>query len=246
MQDFERYQSFARTAFGFEFNDPQLLVTAFTHRSYVNEHRSTTKEHNERLEFLGDAVLELIVTEFLFAKYKDPEGVLTSWRSALVRTESIGQAAERLGFSEVLRMSKGERRAGSERAREQMLANSFEAVVGAIYLDQGYEVTKKFIEDNIIITFDEILRTGSWRDSKSLLQEIAQSTEGVTPSYRLLSEDGPDHDKIFTIGAFVGKNLRGKGSGSSKQAAQQQAAENALHFYAHSRESHQHDGDSKK
>jgi len=246
MQDFERYQAFALSTFGFKFNDPQLLLTAFTHRSYVNEHRSTTREHNERMEFLGDAVLELVVTEFLYKNHKDPEGVLTSWRSALVRTESIGQAAEKLGFEEMLRMSKGEKRAGSERAREQMMANSFEAVVGAIYLDQGYEVAARFIADNIISTFDEILRTGSWRDSKSLLQEIAQSTEGVTPSYRLLSEDGPDHDKIFTIGAFVGRNLRGKGSGSSKQAAQQQAAENALQYYAHARKGRQTADDSKK
>lgn len=226
----ERYQQFAEKTFGFRFTDVNLLLTAFTHRSYVNEHRSTAKTHNERLEFLGDAVLELAVTEFLYANYADPEGVLTSWRAALVRTESISAAASKMGFEDMMRLSRGERR-GSDRAKHQILANSFEAVTGAIYLDQGYEVAEKFITDHIMATFDEILRTGSWRDPKSHLQEVAQNVEGVTPSYKVLEEVGPDHDKMFTLGVYVAGKLKGKGSGPSKQAAQQKAAESALKKY---------------
>lgn len=226
----ERYQIFAYKSFGFKFTDPEILLTAFTHRSYVNEHRSTAKVHNERLEFLGDAVLELTVTEFLYRSYSDPEGVLTSWRAALVRTESISAASTKLGFEDMLRLSRGERR-GSERARHQILANTFEAVIGAIYLDQGYQAAEKFITDTILATFDEILRTGSWRDPKSHLQEVVQNVEGVTPVYKVLAEEGPDHDKIFTLGVFVRRVQKGKGTGPSKQAAQQKAAEDALGKY---------------
>jgi len=226
----ERYQAFAEKTFGFRFKNVELLLMAFTHRSYVNEHRSTAKAHNERLEFLGDAVLELAVTEYLYVKYTDPEGVLTSWRAALVRTESISAAASKMGFEDMLRLSRGEKR-GSDRAKHQILANSFEAVTGAIYLDQGYKVAEKFITDHILATFDEILRTGSWRDPKSHLQEVAQNVEGVTPSYRVLEEVGPDHDKIFTLGVYVAGKLKGKGIGPSKQAAQQKAAEDALTQY---------------
>lgn len=228
--DFNPYQTFAKTTFGFAFNDPMLLVTAFTHRSYINEHKKSAESHNERLEFLGDAVLELVVTEFLYNKYGEPEGILTNWRSALVRTESIGAAATKLQFESMLRLSRGEKR-GSDRARQQILANSFEAVTGAIYLDQGYEVAKEFISDHIISTLPQILETGSWRDPKSYLQEVAQEKENHTPVYKVLSEDGPDHDKIFTLGVFIGSQLRGSGSGSSKQAAQQKAAEEALKYY---------------
>lgn len=228
--DFTPYQTFAKATFGFTFNDPMILVTAFTHRSYINEHKKSAESHNERLEFLGDAVLELVVTEFLYKKYGEPEGILTNWRSALVRTESIGAAATKLKFESMLRLSKGEKR-GSDRARQQILANSFEAVTGAIYLDQGYEVAEKFISDHIIATLPQILETGSWRDPKSYLQEVAQEKEGHTPAYKVLSEDGPDHDKIFTLGVFIGSQLRGSGTGSSKQAAQQKAAEEALKYY---------------
>ena len=224
------YQTFASATLGFTFNDPLLLVMAFTHRSYINEHKKSAESHNERLEFLGDAVLELVVTEFLYSNYAEPEGVLTNWRSALVRTESIGAAAGRLDFESMLRLSRGEKR-GSDRARQQILANSFEAVTGAIYLDQGYEVAKKFITDNIISTLPEILETGSWRDPKSYLQEVAQEKDGHTPVYKVLSEDGPDHDKVFTLGVFIGSQLRGSGSGTSKQSAQQKAAEEALKYY---------------
>jgi ribonuclease-3 len=221
---------FAKNKLKIKFNDIDLLITAFTHRSYVNEHRKTVKIHNERLEFLGDAVLELVVTEFLYLNHNDPEGILTNWRSALVRTESISAAAAANDFEPLLRLSRGEKR-GTERARAQILANCYEAVIGAIYLDQGYETAKEFIDTTLIITFDNILKTGSWMDPKSHLQEMAQSKEGFTPVYKVIEEDGPDHDKIFVVGVFVGENLRGKGTGPSKQAAQQQAAQDALKNY---------------
>ena len=224
------YIGFSASILGIKFNDIELLITAFTHRSYLNEHPDFPLAHNERLEFLGDAVLELVVTEFLYAKYDEPEGILTNWRSALVRTESIGAAAHKLGFEEFLRLSRGEKR-GSQRAREQILANSFEAVTGAIYLDQGYDVAKTFITDNILSTLDGILDQGSWMDAKSKLQEVAQSVDGITPNYRVIEEDGPDHEKQFKIGVYVGEELKGEGSGPSKQMAQQKAAEAALKTY---------------
>jgi ribonuclease III len=228
--DTTAYQQLAKDKLGGEFAQLDLLITALTHRSYLNEHRSTVKEHNERLEFLGDAVLELVVTEFLYGNYSEPEGILTNWRSSLVRTESIGAAAERLGFESLLRLSRGEKR-GTERARAQILANSFEAVTGAIYLDKGYEAAKKFITDNILSTFDEILQSGSWMDPKSHLQEVVQSQGGSTPQYKVLSEEGPDHDKIFTVGVYVDDQLKGEGTGPSKQAAQVAAATTALTNY---------------
>lgn len=224
------YIEFAKNKLGIEFKDIDLLITAFTHRSYVNEHKKTVSVHNERLEFLGDAVLELVVTEYLYANFQDPEGVLTNWRSALVRTESISAAASRYGFEPMLRLSRGEKR-GSDRAREQILANSFEAVVGAMYLDHGYEDAKRFITEAVLATFDEILKTGSWMDPKSHLQEVVQSREGYTPAYKVLEEVGPDHDKLFTVGVFVNGELRGQGNGPSKQAGQQRAAEAALAYY---------------
>lgn len=229
--DFAKYQELAVTIIGQEFTDLELLVTAFTHRSYLNEHKKTVKAHNERLEFLGDAVLELVVTEYLYSNFSEPEGILTNWRSSLVRTESISAAGEKLGFNEYLRLSRGEKR-GSERAREQILANCFESVIGAIYIDKGYDVAKDFITKNLIVTFQEILDTGSWLDAKSRLQELAQSTDGVTPQYKVLSEEGPDHEKIFTVGVFVEATLKGSGKGPSKQIAQQKAAEAALALYA--------------
>ncbi len=230
MQNIGVYQDFAKKTLGSTFNDTELLLTAFTHRSYVNEHKKTVHEHNERLEFLGDAVLELVVTEYLYANFKDAEGVLTNWRSALVRTESISAAAKRAEFEPLLRLSRGEKR-GTERARAQILANCYEAVVGALYLDQGYEATKRFIHDSLLVTLDEILQTGSWMDPKSHLQELAQSHENHTPVYKVVSEEGPDHDKVFTVGVFVGGELRGTGIGSSKQMGQQSAAQEALKHY---------------
>ena len=224
----DKYQQFARDVMGVKFADISLLITAFTHRSYVNEHRKSASGHNERLEFLGDAVLELAVTEYLYKNYKEPEGILTNWRSALVRTESISAAATRHDFEKLLRLSRGERRASSSRAREQILANCYEAVIGALYIDQGYEPARKFIEHTLMVTLDDILRSGSWMDPKSRLQEMVQSKEGLTPAYKVISEEGPDHDKIFVVGVFVGGELRGQGSGPSKQAAQVAAASAAL------------------
>lgn len=229
--DTSLYQTFATKHLGGPFNDTDLLVTAFTHRSYVNEHRKSVKEHNERLEFLGDAVLELVVTEYLYANYSDPEGVLTNWRSSLVRTESIGAAAVRHDMEPLLRLSRGEKR-GTDRARAQILANCYEAVIGALYLDKGYDAAKKFITESLLVTFDEILKTGSWMDPKSNLQELVQSKEGFTPQYKVLSEEGPDHDKVFSVGVYVDGALKGQGEGPSKQAAQVAAAEAALKTYA--------------
>ncbi len=230
MQDVSSYQTLAKNKLGGQFTDIDLLITAFTHRSYVNEHRKTVKQHNERLEFLGDAVLELVVTEFLYTNHDDPEGVLTNWRSALVRTESISAAASKLELEPLLRLSRGEKR-GSERARAQILANCYEAVIGALYIDKGYEAAKSFIEKSLLTTFDAILKNGSWMDPKSHLQEMVQSKEGYTPVYKVLSESGPDHDKNFSVGVFVDGKLLGEGTGPSKQAGQVAAAGEALKIY---------------
>lgn len=227
MQDISRYQDFATTVLGLTFDDPHLLITALTHRSYMNEHKKSATEHNERLEFLGDAVLELAVTEFLYANYAEPEGILTNWRAALVRTESISLAGNRLGLYDMMRLSRGEKR-GSDRAKQQIMANAFEAVIGAIYLDKGYKAAEEFIHKHILSTLGDILAKGTWRDAKSRLQEVAQSSQGHTPVYKVLEETGPDHDKMFTLGVYVGGKLMGQGSGPSKQIAQQQAAQNAL------------------
>lgn len=224
------YVQFAKDKLGFEYNDIQLLITALTHRSYVNEHRKSVSEHNERLEFLGDAVLELVVTDYLYHTYDEPEGILTSWRAALVRTESIGEAGIGLGYEPLVRMSKGERQ-GSERARLQILANAFEATIGSIYLDQGYDEASKFIHTHILSKLESILHEGTWRDPKSHLQEVSQRIDGATPVYKVIEEVGPDHDKVFTLGAYVNSKLMGRGTGPSKQSAQQEAARAALKAY---------------
>lgn len=230
MFDTAVYTTFAQDKLGVTFHDINLLVTAFTHRSYLNEHKKSVSEHNERLEFLGDAVLELAVTEYLYAHYSEPEGVLTSWRSSLVRTESIGAAAAKYDYEPLLRLSRGEKR-GSERARLQILANAYEAVLGALYLDQGYEAAKKFVSESLLSTLDEILKSGSWMDPKSHLQELAQSVDNATPIYKVLAETGPDHEKTFTVGVFIAGKLKGQGEGPSKQIGQQKAAEAALAQY---------------
>jgi ribonuclease-3 len=224
------YQDFARETLGFEYSNIDYLITALTHRSYVNEHKKSVSEHNERLEFLGDAVLELVVTDYLFKNHNEPEGVLTSWRAALVCTESIGAAGEALGYESLIRMSRGEKK-GSARARQQILANAFEALIGSIYLERGYDGAAVFIDKHILSKLDGILNSGSWRDPKSHLQEVSQRIDNETPSYRVLEETGPDHDKIFTLGVFVGNKLMGEGTGPSKQVAQQQAARAALVTY---------------
>ena len=228
--DFAPYQDFAKKQLGFEFKNPSLIVTAFTHRSYVNEHKKTAKAHNERLEFLGDAVLELVSTEYLFRHFAMPEGILTSWRAALVRTESIRDAGDHLGYQPLVRMSRGERQA-SEQSKLHIVANCFEALTGAIYLDQGYEAAREFIAKNILVNLEDILEEGSWRDPKSHLQEVSQREDGEIPDYRVISEQGPDHEKTFTIGAFVLGNEVGRGEGTSKQLAQQNAAKEGLKTY---------------
>lgn len=213
---------------GVEFDDINLLRSAITHRSYLNEHREATWDHNERLEFLGDAVLELVVTDFLFAKYPEkPEGELTAVRAALVNTVSLSAASEKLGVNEYLLMSKGEAK-DVGRARQYILANVFEACIGAIYLDQGYEAAKEFVALRLFPKTEEIVRKRLWQDAKSRFQELAQEHASVTPSYEMLSQEGPDHDRVFTVGVFLRKELVAEGSGCSKQEAEQQAAEKAV------------------
>ncbi|MEX0748754.1 MAG: ribonuclease III [Candidatus Saccharimonadales bacterium] len=212
---------------GVTFTQVDLYETALTHRSYLNEKGRSQVEHNERMEFLGDAVLELVVTEYLYRNYQEPEGILTNWRSALVKTESLSSVAETLEIEQWLRLSRGERK-GSRRARRQILANTIEAIIGAIYLDQGYGPAQLFITNNIISTLPKILAEGSWQDSKTKYQELVQEREGHTPEYEVISETGPDHDKRFTVGVYVDGQLRGQGDGTSKQIAQQEAATAAL------------------
>lgn len=213
---------------GVTFTDPKLLHTAFTHRSYVNEHRGDYIEHNERLEFLGDAVLELVVTRFLFEKYPHKtEGDLTAYRAALVNTNTIGDAATRLQMNDCLFLSRGESK-DTGRARLYILADTFEAVIGAIYLDQGYEKAEEFIATNILHLVEEVVSKRLWQDSKSLFQEKAQEHVSITPNYSIVTESGPDHDKQFTVGAFLGKDEVAQGKGRSKQEAEQEAAAAAL------------------
>ena len=228
--DYTPYKEFAKEKLGFEFNDIDLLVTALTHRSYVNEHKKTVHDHNERLEFLGDAVLELVTSDYLYRNYNKPEGVMTALRAALVRTESIGDAGKELGYAPLVRLSKGERQ-GSERAHDVILADCFEAVIGAIYLDQGYDTAKDFIYKHIIVKIDMVIDEGLWRDPKSYVQELAQKIDGTTPVYHTLKEDGPDHDKTFTVGIYVGESLKGTGAGHSKQEAQTEAAREGIRWY---------------
>lgn len=224
------YQAWAQEKLGFEYENVDLLITALTHRSYVNEHKKSVHEHNERLEFLGDAVLELVVTDYLFRHYTEPEGILTSWRAALVNTESNADSGEELEYGSLIRMSRGEKH-GSQRAHRQILANAYEAVIGSIYLERGYDDAADFIAKHTIAKLDAILEDGSWRDPKSHLQEVSQRIDNATPVYRVIDEEGPDHDKIFTLGVYVGEKLMGKGIGPSKQVAQQHAARAALTAY---------------
>jgi len=212
---------------GLTFNDVGLLERAFIHRSYLNEHPNLGLEHNERLEFLGDAVLELVVTDFLYRTYPNPEGDLTNWRSALVKTESLASVASRLEIAPYFKLSRGEAK-GNARSHALISANAVEAIIGAVYLDQGYEAASKFITENVVSQLPEILASGSWLDPKSKFQEVSQERFGLTPGYKVMDESGPDHDKTFTIGVYVGDKLFGKGSGSSKQAGQQEAAQAAL------------------
>ena len=211
------------------FKERRLLETAFTHRSYLNENRSVSREHNERLEFLGDAVLELVITEFLFEKYPDrPEGELTAFRAALVNTQSISEAAQKLDMNEFMLLSRGESK-DTGRARQIILANAFEALIGAIYLDAGYFAARDFIGKQLFHKTDNVVERRLWQDAKSRFQEMAQEKHGITPSYQLVDQSGPDHDKRFVIGAYLGAERVAIGEGRSKQEAEQAAAEKALH-----------------
>ena len=221
------YQKFA-AHIGVTFTDIELLREAFTHRSYLNEHRGTNLKHNERLEFLGDAVLELVITEYLFQKYPDePEGMLTAYRSALVNTNSISDAAVVWNMNEYLLLSRGEAK-DTGRARQYILANTFEAVIGAIFLDQGYDAAREFIAKSLFDHLDEIVGKRLWQDAKSRFQEEAQERTGVTPNYVVQKEIGPDHDKRFAVGVYIGSDLIATGEGRSKQDAEQAAAQSGL------------------
>lgn len=222
--DFSKFENMI----GITFKDKDLLKQAFTHRSYLNEHRDKELVHNERLEFLGDAVLELIVTEYLYNKYPDStEGDLTSYRSALVNAVTLSDAAAKLGMNDYLLLSKGELK-DVGKARQIILANTIEALIGAIFLDQGYDTAKYFISNNIFMLVEKIVEDKTWLDAKSEFQEKAQDNEEITPSYKTLKEEGPDHDKKFTVGVYLEKKKIAEGEGKSKQEAEQAAAHNAL------------------
>ena len=211
-----------------KFKDENLLKQAFTHRSYLNENPAFGLGNNERLEFLGDAVLELVVTEYLFKNYPDlAEGEMTNLRAALVNTQMLSKISERIGFNDYLYLSKGETKEVG-RGRQYILANTFEAFIGAFYLDQSYKPSKDFILRVLVIELDGIIKNKLWRDSKSLFQESSQERAGITPTYKVLSEVGPDHNKTFKVGVYLGKNLVASGEGSSKNEAEQKAAEAAL------------------
>ena len=213
---------------GFTFTDKDHLLSAITHRSYLNENRDAVHAHNERLEFLGDAVLELVITDFLYHKYPDkPEGELTAVRAALVNTISLAEASTKLGINDYLLMSKGEAK-DTGRARQYILANVFEALIGALYVDQGYDVAKQFIATHLFSKTEEIVDKRLWQDAKSRFQELAQEHANTTPTYKTLGQEGPDHDRVFTVGVYVGADMVAKGNGRSKQEAEQAAAENAI------------------
>lgn len=213
---------------GIKFENRELLTQAFVHRSYLNEHPSFPLGHNERLEFLGDAVLELAVTEHLYNNYPNPEGELTNWRASLVNAKSLAKVGAEIGLEEFLYLSHGESRDSDSKARSYILANAMEAFIGAIYLDQGLKVSCEFIDKYIISMLPNILKNKLYIDPKSRFQEGAQELVGTTPSYRVLEEIGPDHSKEFTVGVYLSDELIAKGVGTSKQEAQIAAAENAL------------------
>lgn len=224
MKDFAKLEKKLK----YKFENKDLLKQAVVHRSYLNEHPEFELPHNERLEFLGDAVLELVVTEYLYKNYPNPEGELTNWRAALVNAKMLSEIAKDLGIESYLYLSKGEAKDVNSKARQIILANAMEAVIGAVYLDKDYVAAKKLIEKEIIVKLPDILKTKAYQDPKSRFQEIAQERVGITPSYKVLEESGPDHAKQFVIGVFLKKELVGKGEGSSKQEAQVHAAEEGL------------------
>lgn len=223
MKDF----SILEKKLNFKFKNKDLLTEAFIHRSYLNENPKINLFHNERLEFLGDAVLELVVTEYLYRKYENPEGELTSWRAALVNAQSLSQLAKDLGFNDYLLLSQGEAK-DTGKARQYILANAFEAFIGAVYLDLGYEKAYDFINTHLLKKLPEIIEKKLYHDPKSRFQEEAQERARITPSYKVLKEWGPDHARHFIIGVFLGEDLVAEGEGSSKQIAEQDAAAKAL------------------
>lgn len=212
---------------GLHFKDKKLLEMVFTHRSYLNEAGATDLEHNERLEFLGDAVLELVVTDYLYKNFTNPEGELTNWRSSIVRGEILARVAGELELGEFLFLSRGEDKSGG-RTRTLILANTFEALIGAIYLDAGYKDAEKFISHHLIALLPEIIEKKLYIDPKSRLQELSQEKMGSTPEYRVIGEEGPDHTKVFTVGVYVSRKLLAQGTGSSKQKAETAAASEAI------------------
>ena len=223
MCDLEKFEKKIKV----KFKNKDLLRQSLVHRSYLNEHKDFELDHNERLEFLGDAVLELVTTEFLYNKFSNPEGELTNFRAALVNRKMLARISEELGLEEYLLMSKGESK-DTGRARQYIIANALEAVIGAIYLDQGYKKSAKFISENFLVKMDNVLSDKLYQDPKSKFQEVAQEVVSVTPVYKVIKEWGPDHDKHFLIGVFLGEEKIAEGKGISKQAAQRNAAENGL------------------
>ncbi len=221
------FQLFAKKI-EYSFNRPNLLVEALTHRSYLNEHREYSGSHNERLEFLGDAVLELAVTDFLYKKFPaKPEGELTSYRAALVNTVSLAESAQTLSVNDYLLLSKGESK-DTGRARDVILADAFEAIIGAIYLDSGFTSAETFIAKSLYHKIDDVITQRSYQDAKSRFQEVAQEKRNTTPLYETLSEIGPDHNKRFIVGVFIGREEIARGEGQSKQEAEQSAAQAGL------------------
>lgn len=224
MPDFQTFS----TQLGVSFKNLNFLIEALTHRSYLNEHKEYSVSHNERLEFLGDAVLELATTDFLFKKFPTkPEGELTSYRAALVNTVSLAESAQALGINEYILLSKGEAK-DTGRARDVILADAFEAIIGAIYIDAGYDAAEAFVAKNLYNKIDDVIAKRSYQDAKSRFQEMAQEKRGVTPRYETLSEEGPDHAKLFTVGVFIDTQEIARGEGQSKQEAEQAAAQSGL------------------
>lgn len=213
---------------GIKFEHHEYLVQAFIHRSFLNEHRDFPLHHNERLEFLGDAVLELTTTEFLFTNYGNPEGELTNWRAALVNAKMLAKVAHEINFEKYLFLSHGESKDAGTKARDYILANTMEALIGAIYLDKGYKMAQQFVARWILTKLETVLEQGLYMDAKSRFQESAQEKVGFTPTYKVLDEEGPDHAKEFKVGVYLGDELIASGYGTSKQEAQTEAAENAL------------------
>ncbi len=224
MHDFSKFEK----KLGLKFKNKDLLIQAFAHRSFLNENPDFKLSHNERLEFLGDAILEQVVTEYLYLEYLDKsEGELTSWRAALVNAKMLAKIAQDLDFNDFLLLSQGESKEEG-RARQYILANTFEAFIGSLYLDQGLDVCRDFIKNNLIKELPFIIESGTFKDAKSRFQEKAQEKTGITPTYNVLKEWGPDHDKKFTVGVFLGEESIAKGEGPSKQEAEEAAANEAL------------------